>query len=139
MAKGTNSRKRQKKVVDTPVVNPFSETFWDEHWLVWKQYKREQFNFTYKGAISEQAALNNLCELSEGNEQVAARIIKQSYDNGWRGLFALRNNDTGRNRGTGGPSGGGLGGDSPSGTTPDSAFNDFHRQWSGGGSSKESL
>ena len=70
-------------------VNPFSPEFL-ETWKLWKQYKAEQFHFTYKGFISEQAAINGLADLSEGNEETAKKIIMQSMANGWMGLFTLK-------------------------------------------------
>jgi hypothetical protein len=62
---------------------------WDE----WKQYKKEEFKFTYKSTISENAALTELKNLSHENEFIAIQIIDQSICKGWKGLFALNNNN----------------------------------------------
>lgn len=70
-------------------VNPFSEAF-IPIWELWKTYKKEEFKFSYKSSITEQAAVAHLVELSGGNEQLAGRIIKQSMENGWKGLFELK-------------------------------------------------
>lgn len=78
-----------KKNADNFVVkNPFSSAFFEE-WEYWKSFKKEQFRFTYK-PIGEQAAIDNLFEISCGNEETAKAIIKQSISNGWRGLFELK-------------------------------------------------
>jgi hypothetical protein len=77
-----------KKNVDFVLNNPFSPKFL-EAWERWKLFKKEQFRFTYK-PIGEQAAINNLFELSAGNESLAEAIMKQSIVNGWRGLFDLK-------------------------------------------------
>jgi hypothetical protein len=79
------------------IINPFSENFL-ETWMLWKQYKWEEFKFKYKGVLSEQAALINLNDLSAGNEQSATEIIKQSMANGWKGFFSLKNNINGNSK-----------------------------------------
>lgn len=77
-----------KKTSDFVLRNPFSFSFYDE-WEYWKSFKKQQFRFTYK-PMGEQAAIDNLFELSCGNEETAKLIIKQSIANGWRGLFELK-------------------------------------------------
>lgn len=77
------------------VVFPFlGENFLDK-WNLWVDYKKEQFNFTYKSSISKQAALNELVKLSNGVEAVAIQIILQSINNGWKGFFQLKNEQNG--------------------------------------------
>ncbi len=74
---------------------PFNGTFqgvWDE-WLI---YKKQQHNFSYKTGGSEQAALHELVSLAYGKEENAIAIIQQSMANGWKGLFALKNNSNGQ-------------------------------------------
>jgi len=71
----------------TPV-NPFSEDF-QKHWDFWKQYKKEEHSFSYRSAMSEQAGLNELVDLSDGDEKEAIRIINKSMSNGWKGLFRI--------------------------------------------------
>jgi len=51
----------------------------------------EHFKFKYKTTQSEQAALDNLVELSGKNFQNATEIVKQSIANGWKGFFELKN------------------------------------------------
>lgn len=75
------------KKPDFILTNPFPEEF-IKAWNYWKIYKKEQFNFSYK-PIGEQYAIDDLYELSEGNDNTAKLIIKQSISKGWRGLFAL--------------------------------------------------
>ncbi len=71
------------------VINPFSESF-VEKWELWKMYKKETFDFSYKGVISEQMALKHLVELSEGDEEVAEKIMNQSIRRQWQGFFPLK-------------------------------------------------
>lgn len=61
-----------------------------EAWAMWKNYKKQEFKFTYKSAISEQAALKKLARVSNGDMQTALAIIMQSLENGWQGLFPLK-------------------------------------------------
>lgn len=82
--------KSGEKFTGKEVVNPFSDDFKDK-WDIWLMYKKEVHNFQYKSAISEQAALNQLVDLSEGDEDHAARILNQSMANNWKGLFKVHN------------------------------------------------
>lgn len=68
--------------------NPFSEEF-VKQWDFWKMYKKEDHGFTFKSAMSEQAALNELVYLSDGKEEDAIRIINRSMAQGWKGLFRI--------------------------------------------------
>lgn len=81
-----NTEKIQENILALP---EWSDLF-IEFWSIWKNYKKKEFKFQYKSVDSEQAALNNLVELSEGIEEQAIEIIKQSMSNGWKGLFKLK-------------------------------------------------
>lgn len=69
--------------------NPFSDDFL-QAWDYWKTFKKQQFKFNYK-PIGEQAAINDLYEMSKGDEETAKQIIKQSIVKGWQGLFPVKN------------------------------------------------
>lgn len=71
------------------LVNPFSETFL-EKWELWKAFRWEEHKFKYKGIISEQMALKRICEVSEGDEEKASRIIDQSISRGWMDFYKLK-------------------------------------------------
>jgi len=75
-------------------------------WDIWKQFKKEEFSFEYRGTISEQMALMNLNTLSGMNENVAVWIIKQSIGECWKNLHPLgekykniSNGEQGKNNG----------------------------------------
>lgn len=70
---------------------PFSSDVFKKYWSLWVEFKKDQFNFTYKSNISIQATLNELVKLSNGQEQIAIKIIEQSITKGWQGLFQLKN------------------------------------------------
>lgn len=95
-SKVKESKEKETKVKQSKeVVFPFlGENFLDK-WNLWVDYKKEQFNFTYKSSISKQAALNELVKLSNGVEAVAIQIILQSINNGWKGFFKLKNEQNG--------------------------------------------
>lgn len=76
------------KKFEGTVINPFSEDF-EKHWVMWKTYKEQDHRFTYKSNMSEQAGLNELVDLSDGDEQEAIRIINRSMAQGWKGLFRI--------------------------------------------------
>ena len=79
-----------KKTLPQGIVNPFSPEFL-ETWDLWKEYRRQEHGFKYKGLISEQARLMELCTLAGGDEYRAIEIIKQSISNTWKGFFPLKN------------------------------------------------
>jgi len=84
---GTDTGKDKDK---TKIVLPFSSEKFSTAWDLWKQYKKEQFRFNYKTAITEQTALKKLAQLSKGDEATALLILEQSVGNGWAGLFELK-------------------------------------------------
>ncbi len=59
-------------------------------WKLWKVYKNKKHKFTYFDEESEQKALTELFNLSNQNEKTATLIIRQSIDEGWKGLFELK-------------------------------------------------
>lgn len=58
-------------------------------WNRWKKYKKDEFGDKYKKLESEQIAFNKLVRLSEANPESATKIINQSIENHYRGLFEL--------------------------------------------------
>tara|TARA_R110001606_G_scaffold224547_1_gene372662 strand:+ start:122 stop:781 length:660 start_codon:yes stop_codon:yes gene_type:complete len=76
--------------VNDSVINlPFNSKRFSNAWSLWKEYKKKDFRFTFKSAISESSALSKLHNMSEGNEENALLIIEQSVANGWKGFFEL--------------------------------------------------
>ena len=72
---------------------PWPEPEFTEAWKLWCDFKKQQFNFTYK-VIGEQGALKDLADLSNGNMQMGIAIIHQSIKKGWRGFFTLKTENT---------------------------------------------
>lgn len=81
--------------VKVMVMLPFETEEFSNYWAMWKDFKKKQFKFTYATPQSEQAALKDLVKLSNGDEQTALQIIEQSLAKGWKGLFALKNENNG--------------------------------------------
>lgn len=73
------------------IVLPFETEKFAEYWSMWKDYKKTQFKFTFKTPQSEQAALKDLINLANGDENESINIIEQSMAKGWKGLFKLKN------------------------------------------------
>ena len=74
---------------NTKVELPWEDDRFVEAWTLWTNFKKEQFQFSYK-PISEQGALKDLTDLSEGNMEKAIEIIHQSIKKGWKGFFELK-------------------------------------------------
>ena len=60
-----------------------------EAWKLWKEFRRKEFRASYK-TLGENAAINKLLRLSDGNKDVQSEIIQQSMENSWKGLFAIK-------------------------------------------------
>ena len=60
-----------------------------EAWNLWKEFRKEQFRTTYK-PLGEAAAISKLLRISNNNKENQAKIIQQSIENGWKGLFELK-------------------------------------------------
>lgn len=69
---------------------PFNSQEFVEAWQDWLEYKRLEFKFQYKSPQSMKAALKKLNGLANQDEQTAIKIINESMANGWKGLFALK-------------------------------------------------
>ena len=60
-----------------------------EVWKKWRAYRKETFRLTYK-PIGEKAAIGKLMRISQGCHEVQEQIIQQSIENGWKGIFNLK-------------------------------------------------
>jgi len=97
-----NKYEEENEKEKTGLVFPFDTEEFIKWWAIWKDYRKEQKK-SYK-PIGEQAALRKVSKLSEGNEETAIKIIEQSIENGWIGIFELNNSNNGntKNKQTGG-------------------------------------
>lgn len=73
----------------TEVIYPWQSEIFFEKWSQWKQYKKEEFRFSFKGVLSEQSQLMRLVNLSDGNEDKAIELIDYAMSQSWRGLYPL--------------------------------------------------
>lgn len=80
----------RQQVFTEGLKSPFSEAF-EPIWIMWKAFRWEAHKFTYKNPISEQAALNELVDLSEGDEEHAIRIVNRSISRNWKGFYKVHN------------------------------------------------
>lgn len=98
-----NRKKIETESKETPcgevevirLVYPFDSKSFVEAWERWKLYKKQQWKFTYKSQVSEQAALNELKKISHGDEKKALAIIEYAIAKTWKGLFELKINHHG--------------------------------------------
>jgi hypothetical protein len=71
------------------VVYPFDSSLFFSQWEEFKEYKKDEHNFSYKSEKSEQAALKKLGRLSNQTEETAIKILHETIANGWKGFFKL--------------------------------------------------
>lgn len=74
---------------------PWDNPEFTKAWILWKNFKKEQFKFYYK-TISEQGALKDLADLSGGDMNLAIEIIHQSIKKGWKGFFQIQQQNQNR-------------------------------------------
>jgi hypothetical protein len=86
---------KEKEKEKENLVYPFDSDTFIATWKIWKEYKAKQHKFQFKTAMTEQAALKNLGEISGQNENKAIAIISQSISNGWKGLFQIKEQNNG--------------------------------------------
>ena len=58
-------------------------------WREWRIYRKETFRSKYK-PIGEKAAIGKLMRLSQGCQELQRKILQQSIENGWKGIFDLK-------------------------------------------------
>lgn len=88
-----NKDKNKGRDEKQKVVLPWESATFLIAWKQWKEYKQAEHNFKYKSPISEQGALKELSELSEGFEENAIKIISKSISKSWKGFFKLKDED----------------------------------------------
>ena len=84
------NRKEKKRLEKKEIVFPWNDKSFMDQWEIWKEYKLKEHRFKFKSPISEQAQLKALANLSNGSMETAIKIIHQSISNGYKGLFALK-------------------------------------------------
>lgn len=75
-------------------VYDFVDPAFEEVFTAWLEYKKEQFNFVYKGKRSLKSVYDKLVALSGFNPEIAMQVVNQSMSAGWKGLFELKDNGT---------------------------------------------
>lgn len=84
----------QSTTQSTNIIYPFESQDFKKMWDIWKDYKKEQFNFRYKSKYSEQGQLKQLATLSKNDEQNAIKHIEQAIAHGWKGFHPIKNERT---------------------------------------------
>ena len=87
----TNNTKDLNKVntnnTKTEEIYPFELNL--EAWKLWKSFRKEEFRTSYK-KLGEAAAISKLLRISNNDKEVQSKIIEQSIENGWKGLFEIK-------------------------------------------------
>lgn len=88
----TDNKPNNKKTYSKLESYFFCSDDWFLIWKKWLEYKSE-IKSNYKTNLSESTAYKKLLELSNNNLEIADKIIMQSIENDWKGLFELKNNE----------------------------------------------
>ena len=75
----------------TTIIYPFDSEKFKNMWDIWKDYKRQQFNFKYKNQYSEQAELKKLANLAQNEEHTAIQHIEEAIAGTWKGFHPIKN------------------------------------------------
>jgi hypothetical protein len=70
---------------------PFDSDEFALAWEEWIDFKKKIRN-NYTTVKGQQQALNDLAKDSKGSEEIAIKIIHRSINNGWKGLFEIKDN-----------------------------------------------
>jgi hypothetical protein len=73
------------------VMMPFESDEFALAWEEWIDFKKKIRN-NYQTVKGQQQALNDLAKDSKGSEEIAIKIINRSINNGWKGLFEIKEN-----------------------------------------------
>ena len=85
-----NKRKQKETKLNNEIDCPFSSVEFVNTWSDWEEYRRQR-----KTKLTPMSVRHQIKFLSEFNEQDAIAIIRQSIQNGWTGLFELKNKQNG--------------------------------------------
>lgn len=81
--------------------SPFQSREFTNTWNLWKQYCKSQHNKDYRSIIKEQAAIEDLWKVSDGDESYAVRIMKKSMSSGWVRFFKIQEEEERNQNGNG--------------------------------------
>jgi len=84
-----NNVKNSVKNNDNTLVMPFEGKEFEELWATWVRERKAYEKGTYT-LYAQQKALRKLERLSQGDMALAEKIINQSIENAWKGLFPFR-------------------------------------------------
>lgn len=76
---------------DDSYLYPWEDDRFKKHWDLWLQYRRERRLPKYT-PTSLSLTYNKLLIISQNDSETACKIIIQSIENGWQGLFQLKSN-----------------------------------------------
>lgn len=94
---GQRKKVAQKKESDVVELNfPFDSNTFKAQWDLYKVFRKKKHRFTFLNNESENRKLTELFNMSTGDEKFAIRIIQNSIDNGYKGLFLPKNLDNGK-------------------------------------------
>lgn len=85
----------ENKNEDRKIIFPYETENFKKYWQIYKEYRKKEHGFKYKGITSEQAALKKISEISNSEDEAVA-IIMQTIENGWKGLFELKDKRNGK-------------------------------------------
>ena len=86
---------KEINTITKEVVYPFQNKDFPEKWEIWKKERISNGAKKYT-EIGEQGALHKLQKISNNDYQTAIAILNESISNGWRGIFALKEQKTKR-------------------------------------------
>jgi len=81
-----NAKKTKEEYIEE-LVYPFDSDNFKRFWEIWKDYKKQSFRFNYKTLVSEQSALKQLSNFSNGDEKKAIHLIENAISKQWQGIY----------------------------------------------------
>lgn len=84
-----------KPIIPDYISPPFVAPEFREAWQMWIEYRKE-INNNYKSEKSEKIGYEQMVKKSGNNPEAAKQMVEQSIANGYKGMFAVKDNNNGK-------------------------------------------
>jgi len=81
-----------ENINENRIVLIYPNAEFEKLWKGWIEYKKTEHKEKFKSPKTEQTAINKLVELSNGDTDLATKIVNHSIANRYKGLFAINEN-----------------------------------------------
>jgi len=92
MQEHMHNHMENENINENRIVLIYPNAEFEKLWKGWIEYKKTEHKEKFKSPKTEQTAINKLVELSNGDTDLATKIVNHSIANRYKGLFAINEN-----------------------------------------------